>query len=50
MATYTITIYVPKLITNIEIISNDETTSYQTITGTFNINKYYTLTQNVRVE
>lgn len=50
VATYTITIYVPKLITNIEIISNDENTSYQTITGTFNINKYYTLTQNVRVE
>ena len=50
VATYTITIYVPKAITNIEIISNDETTSYQTITGTFNINKYYTLTQNVRVE
>lgn len=50
IATYTITIYVPKAITNIEIISNDETTSYQTITGTFNINKYYTLTQNVRVE
>lgn len=50
VATYTITIYVPKTITNIEIISNDETTSYQTITGTFNINKYYTLTQDVRVE
>lgn len=50
VATYTITIYVPKAITNIEIISNDENTSYQTITGTFNINKYYTLTQNVRVE
>lgn len=50
VATYTITIYVPKLITNIEIISNDENTSYQTITGTFDINKYYTLTQNVRVE
>lgn len=50
VATYTITIYVPKAITNIEIISNDENTSYQTITGTFNINKYYTLTQDVRVE
>lgn len=50
VATYTITIYVPKEITNIEIISNDENTSYQTITGTFDINKYYTLTQNVRVE
>lgn len=50
VATYTITIYVPKLINNIEIISNDENTSYQTITGTFDINKYYTLTQDVRVE
>jgi hypothetical protein len=50
VATYTITIYVPKEITNIEIISNDENTSYQTITGTFDINKYYTLTQDVRVE
>lgn len=50
VATYTISIYVPKAITNIEIISNDETTVYQTITGTFNINKYYTLTQDVRVE
>lgn len=50
VATYTITIYVPKTINNIEIISNDENTSYQTITGTFDINKYYTLTQDVRVE
>lgn len=50
VATYTITIYVPKAINNIEIISNDESTSYQTITGTFDINKYYTLTQDVRVE
>ena len=50
VATYTITIYVPKEITNIEIISNDENTSYQTIAGTFDINKYYTLTQDVRVE
>ena len=50
VATYTITIYVPKAITNIEIISNDENTSYQTIVGTFGIGKYYTLTQDVRVE
>ena len=49
-ATYTFSIYVPKSITNIEIISNDETTSYQTITGTFEVGKYYTLTQDVRVE
>ena len=50
VATYTITIYVHKEITNIEIISNDESTSYQTIIGVFEINKFYTLTQNVRVE
>ena len=50
VATYTISIYVPKAITNIEIISNDENTSYQTITGAFTIGKYYTLTQDVRVE
>lgn len=50
VATYTISIYVPKAITNIEIISNDENTSYQTITGTFTIGNYYTLTQDVRVE
>lgn len=50
VATYTISIYVPKGITNIEIISNDEITTYQTIVGTFGIGKYYTLTQDVRVE
>lgn len=50
VATYTFSIYVPKLIDNIEIISFDENTSYQTINGTFNINKYYIITQDVRVE
>lgn len=50
VATYTFSIYVPKAIANIEIISNDEETSYQTITGTFTQGKYYTLTQDVRVE
>lgn len=50
IATYTFTIYVPKAISNIEIISNDENTSYQTITGTFNVGSTYTLTQDVRVE
>ena len=50
VATYTISIYVPKTITNIEIISHDENTSYQTIMGTFNTGSYYTLTQDVRVE
>lgn len=50
VATYTFSIYVPKPITSLEIISYDETTSYQTITGTFSQGKYYTLTQDVRVE
>lgn len=50
IAMYLFTIYVPKEITDIEIISNDEITSYQTITGSFEIGKYYSLTQNVRVE
>lgn len=50
IATYTFTIYVPKSISSIEIISNDENTSYQTITGTFNVGSTYTITQNVRVE
>ena len=47
--TYTFMIYVPKQITNIQIISNDESTVYQTITGTFEINKYYLITQDVRI-
>lgn len=50
VATYTFSIYVSKAITNIEIISNDENTSYQTITSTFNIGSTYTITQDVRVE
>lgn len=50
IATYTFSIYVPKAITSIEIISNDEETSYQTITSNFTVGKYYTLTQDVRVE
>lgn len=50
VATYTISIYVPKTISSIEIMSSDLETSYQTITGTFNIGSYYTITQDVRVE
>lgn len=50
IATYNFTIYVLKAISNIEIISNDENTSYQTINGTFNIGSTYTITQDVRVE
>lgn len=47
--TYTIAIYVPKAITNIQIISNDEKTIYQTIEGTFEIGKYYQITQDVTI-
>lgn len=50
IATYKISIYVYKSINNIEIISNDENTIYNTITGTFEIGKYYSITQDVRVE
>lgn len=50
IATYEFSIYIPKAISNIEIISNDENTSYQTITGTFNVGSTYTITQDVRVE
>lgn len=47
--TYTFMIYVPKTILNIQIISNDELTVYQTITGTFEVGKYYLITQDVRI-
>lgn len=50
IATYNFTIYVSKTISNIEIISNDENTTYQTIEGTFNVGSTYTITQDVRVE
>jgi hypothetical protein len=50
IATYIFNIYVEKAIANIEIISNDEETSYQTIEGNFNIGSTYTITQDVRVE
>jgi hypothetical protein len=47
--TYTFMVYVPKTISNIQILSNDELTVYQTITGTFEIGKYYLITQDVRI-
>lgn len=50
IATYEITIHVNKAINNIEILSNDTNTSYQTITGNFDLFKEYTITQDVRVE
>jgi hypothetical protein len=49
-ATYHIVIYADKEINNIEMISADENTIYQTITGEFTIGKYYKITQNLRVE
>lgn len=50
IATYTFNIYVEKTITNIDILSNDTNTIYQTIEGNFNIGSTYTITQDVRVE
>lgn len=47
--TYTFVVYAPKTITNVEIISNDEVTTYQTITGTFGVGKYYQITQEVTI-
>ena len=51
VATYTFNVYCPanKNITSIEIISNDESTSYNTITGTFTNGKLYQITQDVYV-
>ena len=46
---YDFDIYVPKSITNIQIISNDETTVYQTITSTFEVGKFYNITQMVEI-
>lgn len=50
IATYTFNIYVEKTITNIDILSNDTDTIYQTIEGNFNIGSTYTITQDARVE
>lgn len=46
---YDFEIYVPKSITNIQIISNDENTVYQTITSTFEVGKFYNITQMVEI-
>lgn len=46
---YDFDIYVSKSITNIQIISNDETTIYQTITSTFEVGKLYNITQMVEI-
>jgi hypothetical protein len=48
---YTISfnIYVPKEITNIQILSEDGNTVYQTITTPLEVGKYYKLTQDVRI-
>ena len=44
------TIYNSKGIINIELISEDEKTTYNTITGDFELNKTYTVSQDVTVE
>ena len=49
VATYQFIIYVDKAINNIEMVSNDNNTSYATINGTFTIGKYYKITQDVYV-
>ena len=46
---YDFDIYASKSITNIQIISNDETTIYQTITSTFEVGKLYNITQMVEI-
>lgn len=51
IATYNFNVFCPagKTINNIEIISEDEATSYTTITGTFQSNKLYTITEDVYI-
>lgn len=51
VATYTFNVYCPtnKNILSIEIVSADEETSYNTITGTFQNGKLYTITQDVYI-
>lgn len=44
------TIYVDKAISNIEFISNDETTTYITIERELEVDKYYTFKQYLKVE
>lgn len=50
--TYSFVIYVPtnKNIDNLQIISYDGNTTYATIEGNFEQNKYYRITQNVHIE
>lgn len=43
-------IYVGKQIENIQIISEDENTIYQTIEGNFIVGKFYSIKQNVSIE
>lgn len=52
IATYDFLIYVPenKNLSNLEIVSYDEKTSYITITGSFTPGKYYNIKQDVWVE
>jgi hypothetical protein len=47
--TFDFNIYVKKPITNIQFISGDKTTVYQTITSTFEVGKYYRITQDVKI-
>lgn len=46
----TFSIYASQEILSIDLISNDETTVYNTITGEFTVGNYYTITQDVTVE
>lgn len=46
---YDFDIYASKDITNIQIISNDEITVYQTITSIFRADRFYNITQMVEI-
>lgn len=43
-------IYIDKLISSIDFISNDEETTYNTIRPNFIVGKYYTINQSVRID
>lgn len=48
---YEFNVYVTKLISNIQLISNDTNTVYQTIDGSeFELNKAYKISQNVEIQ
>lgn len=47
--TYNIVFYTDKAIDNIEIISNDEATTYLKIEGTFEVGKYYKIVQELTI-